>query len=571
MFAKYYASELAFLRERGPELAAGPLRPLMRQLLSRGGDPDVERLVESFAFLTARLRERIDHGAPEVIDALAEMVAPHLQRTIPATSIVEFSPNIQALRGPQVIPRGRTVEAYSPSGALCRFQSCYEVELLPIEIVDVVASAAGAGAQTLTIRLRVTAIGRALLAQPRALRFFIAAEPALASTLRFLVLSRCRGVEVRVLGSDGLVVARSERSAATICAVGLDEPLIPWPELAPQGLRLLHELIAAPDKAMFFELAGPLIGDARGELVELCLHLDGELALPGEVSSTTLRLHCSPVVNLFEATAEPILADGLRAEHLLRVSGERPDHAEIYAITAVKGSRGGRPADRVYRPFYGDGQADPGPSDYYSLRRARSPIDGGVDTYLTLGPSVAEGEVIHVDALAHNRLHAADLGQGAIAREPRSGALRLRNITPVTPPVPTPLDGALSWRLLAHLSLGHAGLADAGNLRRLLSVHDYQAGTPRSIAVKIAGIRGVTTAHVTRVVDGAPLRGLQTTVRVDESAFLGIGEAQLFLTAIARIFADRLGFNTFHELVARLVPSEIELRWPALTGMLAPL
>ena len=572
MFAKYFASELAFLRERGPELAAGPFQATMRQLLARGGDPDIERLIESFALLAARIRERLDEDPP-VIEALAELVAPHLLRALPATAIVEFMPNIHALRGVQTVARGRAMEGRTAAGDVCRFRTCYDVELAPIEVGDVALDARSPGRPELVIRLRVAEAGRASLTSPRALRFFIAGEPATALALRCWALQRCTGVAVQVRGPDGAALASSEHAASIVRSVGLDpeDALIPWPELSPPGLSLFHELLGAPEKAMFFALQGPLCDEVRGESVEIRLRFATAEALPGELGPGSLRLHCTPVVNLFESSAEPIRADVLRPEALVQASGCAPGQAEVYAVRGVSGSRGGRPTEAPLRPLYSDALAAPGDGRHYAVRRLRSPLDGGVDTYLVLGPGTEDGEVIHADLLCTNRHLAGSLGIGAIAREPRSGSLRFRNITAVTPAVPPPLGGDLAWRLLAHLSLGHAALADAGNLRRLLSAHDALAGTPRSAAARIAAIRRVSASVVTRRCDGAALRGLRTAIEVDAAGFLGAGDAHLFLSAIERIFVDRLGLNTFHELVARLVPAEIDLTWPARTGAMAPI
>lgn len=60
-FRGYYEDELAYLRDLGE--AFGRANPAIAGLLSRQEtDPDVERLLEGFAFLTGRLRERLDHN-----------------------------------------------------------------------------------------------------------------------------------------------------------------------------------------------------------------------------------------------------------------------------------------------------------------------------------------------------------------------------------------------------------------------------------------------------------------------------------------------------------------------------
>src|SRR5262249_18676828 len=79
VFNKYYQDELAYLRELGREFAQA-YPQLAPMLADRGGDPDVERLLEGTAFLTARVREKLDDELPEAIHAIAELIFPQLVR-----------------------------------------------------------------------------------------------------------------------------------------------------------------------------------------------------------------------------------------------------------------------------------------------------------------------------------------------------------------------------------------------------------------------------------------------------------------------------------------------------------
>ena len=64
MFNKYYQDELVFLRDMGREFsAANP--EAARFLAEPGSDPDVERMLEGFAFLAAKLRQKLDDALPE--------------------------------------------------------------------------------------------------------------------------------------------------------------------------------------------------------------------------------------------------------------------------------------------------------------------------------------------------------------------------------------------------------------------------------------------------------------------------------------------------------------------------
>ena len=53
-------------------------------------DPHVERLLEAFAFLAARVHLKIDDEFPEITEALLSILYPHYIRPIPSMSIVQF-------------------------------------------------------------------------------------------------------------------------------------------------------------------------------------------------------------------------------------------------------------------------------------------------------------------------------------------------------------------------------------------------------------------------------------------------------------------------------------------------
>lgn len=577
MFAKYFESELTFLRERAPEFAAGPY-PAAARLFERGSDPDVERLLEGFAFLTARIRERLEDSVPELVEGLAELLLPHFLRPFPAATIVQFSTNIQGLRGPLKLAAGRPLDAPTRAGVACRFRTAFDVELLPIEVSAVELDRAHPGAPALTLVLRLTETGRALLTQTRELRFFLAGEPALTYALRLLLLGgRCKGVRARVLAGSGPVGQVLELGPAAIAPVGFgdDEALVPWPTLSHPGMRLVQELLLFPDKFRFFALRGPFLTDARGDRLELRFQFESPDPVPGEPSTSTFQLHCTPAVNLFEATADPIRVDPLISEHLLHPAGHQPAHAEVHTVRQVRGSRAGRADERVFHPFFAYAHAHDPAALFYNVRRARSPVDNGLDIYLSVhaqkgGPPVdLSGETLHVDLLCTGRALASAIVKDGSWREPRAGAVQVKRVTDVSVPVYPPLGQDLYWRLPAHLSLGQASLADAAALRSLLALYDFQAATSRSASAKIAAIRRVESALATRIIKGAPVRGSETLVELDESAFPIAGEAHLWLSVLDALFADSVGLNSFHELSARLHPSDARFRWPPRNGNLA--
>jgi len=105
------------------------------QLGSGGDDPDLLRLIEAHAFLTAGVHARLDAAAPAFVEGLTDLLLPHVLRGVPAATIVEFTPNLAALRARQRIARHRPLLARTIDGTASRFRTCFDLDLLPLELV----------------------------------------------------------------------------------------------------------------------------------------------------------------------------------------------------------------------------------------------------------------------------------------------------------------------------------------------------------------------------------------------------------------------------------------------------
>ena len=68
----YYERELVYLRQSGAEFAEKYPKIASRLLLepTRCEDPHVERIIEAFAFLAARVHLKIDDEFPEITESL---------------------------------------------------------------------------------------------------------------------------------------------------------------------------------------------------------------------------------------------------------------------------------------------------------------------------------------------------------------------------------------------------------------------------------------------------------------------------------------------------------------------
>ncbi len=118
---RYYEAEMRYLGEAAKEFAdAHPDRARMLNLDRVGDrDPYVERLFEGFAFLTGRLRQKLDDELPELTEGLVSLLWPHYLRMIPSLSILEMTPAPETLQRPNVSQRASQCALARSERAAC--------------------------------------------------------------------------------------------------------------------------------------------------------------------------------------------------------------------------------------------------------------------------------------------------------------------------------------------------------------------------------------------------------------------------------------------------------------------
>ncbi len=577
MFSKYYQSELSYLRELGREFAEA--NPSLAGLFAeQGGDPDVDRLLEGFAFLTARIRERIDDAVPEVIDALAEMIVPQYTRTLPAVSVVEFLPQQTALRGRHKLPAGTEVGSRPVEGTSCLFRTTVDLELLPLTLQEFTFDHSVEAHPEIRLGFRTTQAADALLRETRNLRLFLNGPLGLTTTTYLWLMRHLSSATFKA--SDGFTMSLGTDPVHPV-GVSSEQPMLPWPPLAPDGLRVMQEYFTLTQKLLFFDIRGldRVPAEHATEQFVITFRFDRPPKLPERLDKDNFRLHCAPVVNLFDVGADPIARDHRQHEHLLRASGINPLHMEVYDIKSVTGLLANRRGRREYTPFYSYEHVQRPRSDqaFFLTRRARSPIDDGLDTYLTvLTPADVEPdfeeETLSMELVCSNRTLPAELRAGDISvPTPRSPTIaRFRNLTQVTRPVRPPIGSELHWRLVAHLALNVRTLGNTESLRSLLGLYNFHEEADQQLGrqnrLRVESIRDVAVRPARRLIDRIPVRGQHTTVEVDQAAFASEGDVFTFGSALDWLFATETPLNSFHQLTVLLHPSGARMEWNPRTG-----
>lgn len=565
MKARYYESELSYLREQGRVMAERYPRTA-GLLAERSDDPDVERLLEGFAFLAAAVRERIDDAVPELAQAYAAALVPQLVRFVPPTSIIEYKPESQGLRVPETIPRGTTVSGEGSSGIVCLFQTTSPALLLPLTLEQVEHRRPQERVDELLLSFRGSEHQAAEIGA-RPIRLFFQGDQQLWSGLRTWFLRYCEQIEVLV---GGQAVGKLPVDDILGVGHGDEDRLLPPRPLEHDAFTRAAEFFSAPSKFAFVDL--PSLGRPVDAEFKLRCVFRGAPKLPKTPSTNDIRLHCIPVVNLFDCDLEPAQFDPLSPWNLLRPAGYDPRHCEVWDVQRVEGI--GPSVRHTYIGFDQAGAGESSIEQFYVTRQEGAAQGLGTERRLALVSALDKSppldiEVLSMSAVCSNRSLACELGIGQLSKPVRGAgaSVPFRNIKPVAPPLYPNDDAELLWRLGAHLALSRKEMVDAPTLRSLLRAYNFAAGSNPSLAGIndrwIRSIREVRVQSCVRLIRGAPLTGTRTVVVVDAAQFASVGEAQVLGEMLDDVFARRVGLNSFNVFALEVAPSGAKFAWPA--------
>jgi len=587
---EHFQRELGFLRRAGVDFARTYPKIAARLELGPDGsaDPHVERLIESFAYLTGRVQRNLDAEFPRLTEALFQILYPQLAAPIPAMAIARFDldPAKAGASAGVTIERGASLFAMTEDDNRCRFRTAYPVTFWPVTIAE--ADIRGTDRYEFLDHDRAAAILRLKLTGPadgfqalagRKLRLFLTGEPV--GALAALELLSTVADRVAFCPAGGKPMIRPIAEALLPVGFEDNESVLPYPEHAHPAYRLLQEYFVFPDKFRFLDLAFPAEMPATEE-VEVLFLLTYAPPRGLNVSPELFALGCTPIVNLFNKTAEPLRLDRRRSEYRIVPDGRLDRVTEIHSIQSVIGNNLTGDKRSEYRPYFSiDHVWETGETlSFWSARRI--PTDRreapGSDVWLSfvdldLQPQEPAERTIMVNCLCTNRLLAEQVPTGAVLQiEQAAPVTRITVETRPTPPRQPALGGETAWRLVSHLSLNYLSLSDdALGLKALQEILRLHAPPLDAAAEQqIQGTRDLNVERVTRRVinrgRAAVARGLGVTLDVDERRFVG-GSAFLLASVIERFLGLYAGVNAFTQLtLTSQQRSGVWFKWPTRIG-----
>lgn len=615
-FLRRYEEELGHIRELSADFGNQYPKIAGRLGLSREGcdDPFVERMIEGFAFLAARVRTKLDAEYSNFSESLLESVYPQLLGPVPSMAIVELTPD-DKLAGRFELPRGSALTSHlgSDEDTRCEFRTAHPVTLHPIRLpatdnaryhsrdIDTLRVPPSVGAKA-AIRLRVSHAqpGKPIssLEDFDGLTLHIAGNMDAAGAIYEEICSHCTHVLLRPLQTGMSLV--SNRLFALggeemrLSPVGFDpgDSLLPADARTFDGYRLLREYSILPQRFMFLKLSGSGFADfASGcetDGFDIIFLLDRAREELGRfVDNHRFRLHATPAINLFQRRADQIrLTERSDQAHVV-VDKTRPLAYEVYQIIDVTGT-GEQLTGRVrFQPFYRKANDKSAALNFFTVHRERRKLTHrearfgshydytGSEVYLNLVDSAqhlrkSEITALSVTALCTNRhipltipinQHASDFFVDAGV--PVSSVKCL--ISP-TQPVHSPAEGAISWRLISQLSLNYLSLVDneqgAAALRSILELYTentHEDSHHWTKALASVHSRPIVRRHLA----AGPvsfIRGLEVTLTLDDSRLAGHSPYTLG-AMMSHFLARYVSVNSFVETVVETTRRGVIGRW----------
>ncbi len=608
---EFYNQELQHIRDGAAEFAQQ--YPKIAGRLSLSGidcaDPYVERLLEGFAYLTARVQLKLDAEYPTFTHNLLEIVYPHYLAPTPSMTVVQLNPDTEEgmLSAGFTLKRGTALRATlgRDSQTCCEYRTAHAVTLWPLSLT------------------RAEYFGN-----PQAVVGRLAAsEPKARAGLR-LTLRTGAGQPFSELGLDELPLylhgageqpwRLHEQLLGRACAVFVREPGGEWLERLPadalrprgfddadaalpvvprafQGYRLLQEYFALPQRFLFVEFSGlqRAVQRCQGPVLELLVLFDShDKALEGQVDASHFKLFCAPAINLFPRRLDRIhLSDRVNEHHVI-ADRTRPMDFEVHSLTDLSGH--GTGPDQPFVPFYA--VRDPSrygrDQAYYILRREARVLSSnqrrvgprsnyvGSETFVSLvdanqAPYRHDLRQLGVGALCTNRDLPMFMNVGGGSTDftlsDSAPVLSVRCLVGPSRPRPSHAHDGKAWRLISQLSLNYLSLSEQGQgaaaLRELLRL--YGDDKDSALQQQIEGLREVSATPCTRrlpmpgpIVFG---RGLEITLTFDENAFRGAG-VFLLGAVFQRFLARYVSINSFTETVIKTTERGEIMRWKALPG-----
>lgn len=429
-FLNYYQDELLSLRKKGGAFAKR--YPQIAEYIDikdgQSTDPQTERIIESVAFMSAKLHKRIDDNAENIAFHILNAVYPNLINPLPPCSVIRLNGENGAVPASFLeIKRGTYLSALSKKGSSCSFRTIYPLMVYSLFIRNIflqkeASQIAGGDFVCLTVDLQTNSVP---------------VEKMGINTILFHINSNI--IEDALLIYESIFaygasnvflkinnkISKLDEGALAPCGFEEGDSVCPVSKYASNTFQLFQEALHFKQKFMFFTIKGidkaiELSGEK--DIYEFSLIMDVSLTnerLFQVIKNDSLLINCVPIVNLFPCTSDPFRFTGEKNKYLLLADQLRDSEMEIHSVSEIHVIDSDSSKDSIVQPYFSlsvDSDNNIEHNLFWLHTRESSDIRGfpGNDIYLSfidtnLNPYTSYDDVIYAKLLCTNRFEARDI------------------------------------------------------------------------------------------------------------------------------------------------------------------
>ncbi|MDR1598078.1 MAG: type VI secretion system baseplate subunit TssF [Holosporales bacterium] len=592
-FLDYYYGELGYLRNAGAIFAKDypDIAGRLKLDAYSATDPHVERLIESFAFLAARLQHNIDNVAMDVTDALLDVLVPHLNRPLPSMTIAQFRANAGGSAPPPSgfpVKRHTELFTYSANDNICKFRTVYPLTLYPLILENVAIVSHGAyrfvpvpntiqfNYQThnkpttyfleLTLRSKNSVFSDLDLKE---LCFYLNINDDSFAKQLYQAIFSARSLIYCSKKDESVALPMLPGSLAPL-GLERDEMAVPPLPHETHAYQLLQEFFHFREKFMFFKLQKLdfLRYLRNGNFVQtngikLLIPLEGANSdWARKIGNGDVLVNCTPIVNLHKVTTDPISWDQKQTSYHLLPNAQKNRTMEIYQIDDVFAINTENGEEKRLCPYFSlENHAEEDVFWWSKSVPTRLNNVTGVDSLIYFVDPHAnsinpEKYVVYAKTLCTNRFLAEDIQQNTQLQAemaiPANRVICLQK--PVFPQYS--LDrGPNNARLIAQLSSNYLGFPYdergniASNIKCILDMH-IGANNREYGQTLLAQLENVSATDITKHLGHEAWRGfvdgIEIQLRIRQSVHTG--DWFLLSQILHRYFAMNCQVNAFVDL-----------------------
>lgn len=576
-------------------------------------DPYVERLLEGFAYMAARVQYKMDTEFSSFSQSLINTIYPQYYNPAPSCTIVQFQPDY---RNPDLV-KGITAKAGTllrshSCGAdhqVCKFRTTSDVILYPVEISSLKYNIGGVEGMQRTVSSAKASMELTLKTPEKvkisqlnmdSLKFYIrAADGHIAMMLYEYIFANCSAVLFQSKnGRKEYAKINQAFLKEHLKQVGFreEESLLPIDKRTFEGHRLLREYYMFPQKFMFFELTGiaEILNKCEESDINIIFLFDKSNNLLKNIGKENLCLYCSPAVNLFKSSLSRVPVNRKDPEFYVPADRVYPLDYEIIQIESVDGYNADYTSKVDFLPFYSDSDFKSdrvGKKAFYNYKRVPRVISEtekqhgtrtsyiGTELYISITdtanpPYKNDLEEIGVTAWCSNRdlplLMNIDNNETDFKPDVALPVTKVKCVeVPTSPRMPFDIS---QWRVLNNISVNFFSfLADNNevNIEILRDIQKMYAYSEFDYDIIDNGIVSVLIKSVVRRIGSVgPIlfsRGFNVDILFNEKTFSGTG---FFLlgSVLDRFFGASAPVNSFTETQISSKERGIIEKWPIRSG-----